>query len=593
MKKIKIILAITLALSIMPTYASAKTLYNTLKNGATKDDIASTYVASSTGIDFSDVSSDTNGKGLYMMGNTASLTYPIVYFRGDIDNNNVLYAGFCWQIIRTTKTGGTKLMYAGTPSGGKCTNTGEDLAIGKTAFNPVNNIPYYGWMYNIEAGDVNVIDSTAKVYLDTWFENNMTDYIGELEDTVWCNDRQMDEDSATFTARTRLENGDPTLECATVDDSFTVSSSTGNGKLTYPTAIINADEVTYAGEALRKTQEDVFVNISYSYWSMTPYTTTKNMYPNSKGMLNMNTFTYSAAIRPMISVKNNALIISGDGSPNNPYQLSVEGTYLITTDEYTTSDKAAASEGETVSLTHSDRSGYKFVSYKITDKNDAELPITVTNGKFTMPKKNVKVSSIYRELKDFHNVTTEDSNISIVESSVEEDQAAVFSVNVPRGFKLKSVKLLDTSGNELDIQVENRGNNTYAFMMPTQDVVIDAELEELDEHTVTGDVEGIEDAPYYEGDKVSFRVQAKANYKVSKVYLTDKNGNVLNIEVTENNGVYSFIMPDEDVKINVEYVKDGKLNPQTSDIIFKNIVILFLSLSGLIFTYTKKESFSK
>ena len=52
-------------------------------------------------------------------------------------------------------------------------------------------------------------------------------------------------------------------------------------------------------------------------------------------------------------------------------------------------------------------------------------------------------------------------------------------------------------------------------------------------------------------------------------------------------------MPDKNVKINVEYVKDCKLNPQTSDIIFKNIVILFLSLSGLIYAYTKKESFSE
>lgn len=591
MKNIKIVIVVALALLIMPTYVSAETLYNTLKNGATKDNIASTYVASNSGIDFSDVSSDTNGKGLYMVGSTAGSTYPIVYYRGNITNNHVIYAGFCWQIIRTTPTGGTKLMYAGVPSDGKCNNTGENLAIGKTAYNSVNNAPYYGWMYNTEAGDVNVVDSTAKAYLDNWFENNLIDYEGAFEDTVWCNDRGMEDD--VFNARTRLENGAPTLECASKDDSFTVASDAGNKKLTYPTAIINADEITYAGEVLKKTQLDTFVNINYSYWSMTPYVATKNMYPNSKGVLNMNTFTYSAGIRPMVSVRNNAVIVSGNGENNSPYVISVDKFYSIKTDSFTTSDKSEAKKGDTITLTHSEKSGYKFVSYKITDKNDTELSITVTNNKFTMPDKEVKVSSVYRELKDFHNVTTTDSNISIVESSVEEDQAAVFSVNVPRGFKLKSVKLLDTSGNELNIQVENRGNNTYAFTMPTQDVVIDAELEALDEHTVKGDVEGLDNGPYYEGDKVSFKVKAKANYKVSKVYLTDEDGNVLDIEVTENNGVYSFVMPDKNVKINVEYVKDGKLNPQTSDIIFKNIVILFLSLSGLIYAYTKKESFSK
>ena len=95
----------------------------------------------------------------------------------------------------------------------------------------------------------------------------MVDYVKELEDTVWCNDRSIVD--GVFDARTRLENGKPTLECKNKDDSFTVFSDSGNKKLTYPTAIINADELTYAGEVLKKTQTDTFVNIAYSYWSMT------------------------------------------------------------------------------------------------------------------------------------------------------------------------------------------------------------------------------------------------------------------------------------------------------------------------------------
>ena len=78
MKNIKIVIVVALALLIMPTYVSAETLYNTLKNGATKDNIASTYVSSNSGIDFSTISSDINGKGLYMVGSTASATYQIV-----------------------------------------------------------------------------------------------------------------------------------------------------------------------------------------------------------------------------------------------------------------------------------------------------------------------------------------------------------------------------------------------------------------------------------------------------------------------------------------------------------------------------------
>ena len=66
-------------------------------------------------IDFKEISSDTNGKGLYLRTGTENNSNPIYYYRGDVKNNNVLFAGFCWKIVRTTETGGTKLIYNGLP----------------------------------------------------------------------------------------------------------------------------------------------------------------------------------------------------------------------------------------------------------------------------------------------------------------------------------------------------------------------------------------------------------------------------------------------------------------------------------------------
>ena len=602
MKKIYRLLILIMMATLIPMHVNAKSesLYNIMKNNSTKDNIASTYVEYSSGIDFTDVSSDINGKGLYMIGSTAGSTYPILYYRGSISNNNALYAGFCWQIIRTTETGGIKLMYAGLPSDGKCNNAADALTIGKTAYNSVNNAPYYGWMYNTGEGDVNVTDSTAKAYLDNWFENNMLDHVKELEDTVWCNDRGMDENSV-FNTRTRLEEGHPTLACANKDDAFTVFSDKGNKKLTYPTAIINADELTYAGEVLRKTQLDTFVNISYSYWAMTPYVASKNMYPNSKGVLNMNTFTYSAAIRPMVSVRNNALIMSGTGTNDDPYVIRVTKKYRIHEDEYTTSDVEEAADGETVTLNHTDRSGYKFVSYKITDMDNNELSITVNNNKFEMPANDVKVSSIYRELKEFHNVTTSSDNVNIEVESVEEEQLASFRVNVPHGYRIKNISLKNASGAELDIPIEEK-DGKYTFEMPTEDVVIDVELEELNKYPVTGDVENLSDNPYYVGDKVEFKVINKEGFKITRVYLTDSEGNELDIELVNNKGNCSFIMPDSEVKVNVEYEEIKKeepekkketKNPETSDNLIDNIIMLVLSAGGLVITnkYNKRRVF--
>ena len=49
-----------------------------------------------------------------------------VYFNNCLEKRNVIFGGFCWQIIRTTQTGGTKLVYNGEPIDGKCESNRDD-----------------------------------------------------------------------------------------------------------------------------------------------------------------------------------------------------------------------------------------------------------------------------------------------------------------------------------------------------------------------------------------------------------------------------------------------------------------------------------
>lgn len=47
----------------------------------------------------------------------------IYYYYGDTNNNNVKFANFCWKIVRTTDTGGVKLIYNGEPdNAGTCSD---------------------------------------------------------------------------------------------------------------------------------------------------------------------------------------------------------------------------------------------------------------------------------------------------------------------------------------------------------------------------------------------------------------------------------------------------------------------------------------
>ena len=101
-----------------------------------------------TRIDFSKQSSADNTNGIYTTTNTEN-NIPVYYYRGAVDNNHVMFANFCWRIIRTTETGGVKLIYDGVPSNGECNNTGSDTTIGSFPFNTSANSPAYaGYMYN-------------------------------------------------------------------------------------------------------------------------------------------------------------------------------------------------------------------------------------------------------------------------------------------------------------------------------------------------------------------------------------------------------------------------------------------------------------
>lgn len=110
---------------------------------------------SDANIDFSKPSSDTNGKGIYVKSNlentikskiktnTTESSFetnnPIYYYRGDVKDNNVIFANMCFKIVRTTNSGGIKLIYNGLPNDNNtCNKIGEDTVISEGFINSAN-----------------------------------------------------------------------------------------------------------------------------------------------------------------------------------------------------------------------------------------------------------------------------------------------------------------------------------------------------------------------------------------------------------------------------------------------------------------------
>ena len=400
---------------------SAKNLFNIIK-------LKTNGVDSS--INFASASSSDNGDGVNTISGTENGQYPVYYYRGNVTDNNVKFANFCWKMVRTTDTGGIKLIYNGVlGDDGSCNNTGTASQIGTSAFNSTYTTPadvgyMYGTVYiatsksltdqtdtyiygndvswdgtnytltgdtmsssswktdyktlatkyhytcfntigtctevyyinyfgnssiayyltltegkNIEKAKeemfTNTTDSIIKTTIDNWYKANMTSYTNKLEDTVWCNDRKLTSGpllskitigtgASLFAAYGRnIGTFKPSISCTNTRDSFTVDSSNGNGKLTYPVGLLTVDEYTLAGSGYKGYSTDAYLYTGKYQWSLSPYSFhdagAREFVLYASGNSSNSGVKSARGVRPSVSLKVGSLITGGDGSVTSPY----------------------------------------------------------------------------------------------------------------------------------------------------------------------------------------------------------------------------------------------------------------------------------
>ena len=246
-----------------------------------------------------------------------------------------------WRIIRTNSDGGVRLLYHGTST------TAADAYIDESEFNSsYNDIAYVSYMYgnlgSVSNARANTTNSTIKTTIDNWYTSNLeakgyTKYISTT--AVYCNDRTytVSGSSTFFGAYTRLiSNKTPTYDCATTEDKFTVDTSTGNGKLKYPIALMTADEVSFAGGLDGNNAPIWYYSNSLLesstgntyWWLLSPnhwdgsnayvFDVFGSSYP---GALNINYVSYTNGVRPAVSLKSCIKYSTGNGSASDPYTI--------------------------------------------------------------------------------------------------------------------------------------------------------------------------------------------------------------------------------------------------------------------------------
>ena len=293
-----------------------------------------------TRTDFSKVLTTNNTKTLYTGVEDSKTVY---YFAGNATDNWVKFGknasnqDLYWRIIRTNSDGGVRLLYHGTST------TATDAYIGTSTFNSsYNNIAYVSYMYgnlgSVANARENTTDSTIKTIIDKWYKDNLNTNYGKYLSTtaVYCNDRSTS-DNTNFGAFTRLStNKTPSYDCAATEDKFTVDSTVGNGKLTYPIALMTADEVSFAGGVYGTNAPTWYYKNSANgsstgstwWWLLSPrrwdggFAVVFGVYGSSNpGYLYYYNVNNTNGVRPAISLKSCIKYSTGNGSASDPYTI--------------------------------------------------------------------------------------------------------------------------------------------------------------------------------------------------------------------------------------------------------------------------------
>ena len=332
-------------------------------NAATSNSDATRTTMGSTVTEFTSIS----GTNEHVLNNAPDDYGTSYYYRGNVKDNYVSFADKTWRIVRINGDGSIRLVLDDVAKG----TSGSAIT---TKFNAsYNDNAYVGYMYGTvgsttyDATHENVNDSTIKIAVDKWYEDNLkTNYANFLADTLFCNDKTLASSSIgsdntalgygtnkTYyasterlqysTGTTSITTTKPTFKCsesATNDYSrFTVDVATlsngnkTNGNLKYPIGLLSADEVSFAGAyKFNQTNQSYYLYNSSrtsDWWLSSP-----NSYDGSStyewyvrysygsvpasGVVNI-----SRAFRPSINLKAELLVGGGDGTSSNPYTIKI------------------------------------------------------------------------------------------------------------------------------------------------------------------------------------------------------------------------------------------------------------------------------
>ena len=269
---------------------------SSLKNEIMKNTV---ITANPTLTTSSNNTSDASGLYKSTATNTGEHTY---YFRGNVENNYVSFAGFTWRIVRINEDGTIRIIMQ------DGINNNSEYAFNSS----YNN---YTYMY--------YTNSQAKTTLENWYQTN----IGSKSDLAknvasgnyYCEQakvKRSDSDTSGSATMTTYSKYTPDFKC----------SSDGNGKgvVNASVGLLSYDEVVYAGGYYGQSNSNYYLYNSANYWwTMSPggfsgsYSKVWRIF--TSGSFGHTDVTFTNRLRAVLSLTADTQISSGDGTKDSPF----------------------------------------------------------------------------------------------------------------------------------------------------------------------------------------------------------------------------------------------------------------------------------
>ena len=280
----------------------------------------------------------TNENTLYAMPDEHGMS---LYFRGNHStNNNVVFAGHQWKIIRIDGQRNIRMIYNGPCTGNTCTILGNTSANSSSlsaasAFNgTANSNRFAGYVMGaantgtFDQQHANTTNSTVKIAVDAWFNNNANFTAAQRERLTtgyFCIDRTPTVGTGLGTTATTWATN-PRITGAPPAPTLSCDRRAGNlDRVELLVGLISADEVALAGGRNGIANNDYFLRTNAIYWTLSP-----NAYAGTAAQVftvaanggltattNVNTTT--VRVRPVITLRGDVTFARGNGSLANPF----------------------------------------------------------------------------------------------------------------------------------------------------------------------------------------------------------------------------------------------------------------------------------